>query len=105
MKVGPASPPEIYPMRPPLRYPLEGQENHRMLPTRPYSSSRQQQITSLGKFWCVPVNSILNRNTDVNSYRVQVVDGGWEHLRSPFIPYPLSVLDPKAVASTYKGKL
>lgn len=51
------------------------------------------------------MNCILNHNIDVNFYLVQVVDGGWEHLRWQFIPYPLSVLDPKAVASMYKAKL
>ena len=82
-----------------------------MFPTRPYSSSRRQPATSPDKFWCVlantTVNSILNRNTDVIFCFgfVQVVDGGGENLRGQPVPYPLSVLDPIAVASMYKAKL
>jgi len=37
--------------------------------------------------------------------QILVVDGGWEHLRSQSIPYPLAVLDPEAVVSMYRGKL
>lgn len=33
------------------------------------------------------------------------VDGGYEHLRTPFVPYPQAVLDPASVQHLIKGKL
>jgi len=37
--------------------------------------------------------------------QVLPVDGGFEHLRSPMVPYPQSVLDPASVAHMIKPKL
>lgn len=37
--------------------------------------------------------------------QVLVVDGGSEHLRHQFLPYPHSVLDPPSVSHLIKGKL
>jgi peroxisomal 2,4-dienoyl-CoA reductase len=33
------------------------------------------------------------------------VDGGYEHLRSPTVPYPQAVLDPASIAHLIKPKL
>ncbi|TFK33740.1 2,4-dienoyl-CoA reductase [Crucibulum laeve] len=46
--------------------------------------------------------------SDAASYitgQVLPVDGGSEHLREGFLPYPQSVLDPASVANMIKGKL
>jgi peroxisomal 2,4-dienoyl-CoA reductase len=46
--------------------------------------------------------------SDAASYitgQVLPVDGGFEHLRSPMVPYPQSVLDPASVAHMITPKL
>jgi len=37
--------------------------------------------------------------------QILVVDGGWEPLRLPFVPYPESVLEPASVKDAIKSKL
>lgn len=37
--------------------------------------------------------------------QILVVDGGWESLRLPFMPYPDSVLDPASFQDAIKAKL
>jgi len=37
--------------------------------------------------------------------QIIVVDGGHEHLRTPYVPYPQSVLDPESVQNVIKYKL
>ncbi|KAF8067047.1 2,4-dienoyl-CoA reductase [Lyophyllum atratum] len=58
------------------------------------------------------VNDIANAAvflfSDAAAYitgQVLPVDGGFEHLRSPMVPYPQSVLDPASVAHMIKPKL
>ena len=39
------------------------------------------------------------------SGQILVVDGAWEHLRGPILPYPQSVLDPASTKHLIKARL
>lgn len=64
----------------------------------------------LGRFGDVKdvANAAVFLFSDAASYvtgQVIPVDGGSEHLRSTFFPYPQSVLDPTSMQKLMKGKL
>ncbi|KAG6830918.1 hypothetical protein H0H87_006751 [Tephrocybe sp. NHM501043] len=72
--------------------------NHRV---QAYPAGRMGHIQDIA-------NTAIFFFSDAAAYitgQVLPVDGGYEHLRSPSVPYPQSVLDPASVAHMIKPKL
>ncbi|PFH48164.1 hypothetical protein AMATHDRAFT_66110 [Amanita thiersii Skay4041] len=70
-----------------------------LLKTSP--SGREGDVKDVG-------NATIFLFSDAASFitgQVIIVDGAYEHLRTPFVPYPESVLDPDSVKATIKPRL